>query len=355
VARHTGADARYPGQEVFPMECPVSFKRLSLGALSLGAALALPAPAQAQLGRFIKQKAAEKTADKVVDKGTESVTGRPATVRDAKFDDHVLEITEARFDAALKGLAAERATVDEAVRSQQARDQQRVAQEKAFQAKEAAFKADLAAYEKKQAAYNACIAKADMELASAPGGVDPAKMAAHAQKMENADLDALEKRMQDLQKRFEAARARDDKPTILALQDTLQREMQQVTGMTSKAAMEQGAKSKKLMADREKCGTAPTAPTEPKGLEKDTVDVRSRIDKAVEAASGMKVEQYGIIRERIAAYAVVNGEFKQGNLYAFSKSELEVLKRKVATLPAYQGHKPSESEYWTVTPPAGNY
>lgn len=289
----------------------------------------LPSRADAQFGKLMK-KVAKKAAGQADASATSAAVPAPA------FNGNVLEITDARIGQLLKGLDAERA---ERPKLQQQDAAAQTAYETAlgtYAEQKKAYDRDLAAYQKKFDAYESCTerveAKYEKEAAGDPSPEDQER----ADNARDAELDARAQRLQSLAERLQAANARGDDKAGRALADSLRRESSAAMAIGS-AEQEDARKSRerdqRREADRAKCGDPgkrPVEPTPPSAINHDNGYVA--LKRAGVQASGLSDIQYAILRERVAAYVNVQGDFPVGNKYAFSEDELSVLQHHLREL-----------------------
>ncbi|HET7456230.1 MAG TPA: hypothetical protein VFJ74_01160 [Gemmatimonadaceae bacterium] len=341
-------------------------KLASSAALAAALAIAaLPAPAHAQFGGLLKkakEKAAEKVAEKAVDKAAEKAgvsdttkaaaaaggaasggaTAAPAngggrrTMRrgangaargDAAYaagpaptySANLLEITNERIDQLFKGLDAERAYAVQRAKGADAATKKHDADMSAYEAKHAAYEKKIADINTRMTTYQNCMMS--NQGASSGGMLIASKMQEKLAGMNDAEREKFMARMQDLGQRGDAAEKRGDKKTMLAIMDTVNTLM----GLTEadRRAAAAGAKNHK------DCGQPPAEMTNPSlmpvepqpphesGSAEDAAQAAA--DKAGAKAAGLTVEQYGVLRERIAALVMYNG--RPGPAWGFSENE----------------------------------
>lgn len=298
--------------------------RIALAACLLGAA---PVAADAQLGGFIKKRVADKVADKVL--GEQQ--GSP------KFTSTVLEIDGERLDQLIRGIDAEVAARDAAM--------------KPFRA----YEMERAAWERKQREMVACHERAGEAYNTAAGGLaarsmgtaDPAMMEFQRRMMAlpEKDREALQARMQRTAEAMDRATARGDTLEAARIALAGKADMERTIGMPMPVASMQSRPSQseiakvasgaeKMQADMAKCGTTmPGAPTPPAGYENAQERVRDSIRVAAVGASGLEEAQYATMRERVTAWlAVRSGKAPAG--YAFTKEETAALEARASDLTA---------------------
>jgi len=324
--------------------------RLTLTLAALACAITTaPAHAQGGLLRKMKEKAAaaagqaagEKAGEKAGDKagraaGVNAAGGSSFTPAAPTFDDRVVEITDARVDGMLKALATERTETDKYMQQSAAREKKAAAEKAAYDAKYREYQKASDEYERKVAAHNACTGTA--LTGSAETQATQRKMAANMSTVTEADAKKLQARMEDLSKRGQAARDRGDNKTMMAVTDTIQMLMQQMTGTSTSEMARMGNEAKQNMAAANKCpdpGTAPVEPEAPNSGSGDS-DAQRAIAVAAAKASGLTLDQYAVMRERVAYYVSVNGEFRYSTAYAYSKGELDAMKKRLGELAPYK-------------------
>ncbi len=238
------------------MSAPRPPRPLARPALLLGAALLMPlSAADAQLGRLMKRAAAaaaeaavdEKVGEKVGDRT--GAAGRPA-------DASRLEITPERIDAFVAGMEGPLA----AARAAAAREARR---------RDAEARAE---------AYTACRKKTEAELGAALFDTSPEAMDRAAR---------IGNEMSAMGQRHNAAEQAGDRRQAAVLMDSLA-----ILG----AALEDA----QAPAFAQRCGAKPVAPAEPTPGDRDAM-----LRPAVPA--GMTPVQFGVMRERVAAWLVASG------------------------------------------------
>jgi flagellar motility protein MotE (MotC chaperone) len=268
-------------------------------AAALAALPALPSAAGAQFGalkRAVAGKVADKAADRAVDKaaekgGVELSAPRPAP----KFTDRLIEITPERVDRLLKGLAAERAAMGGLRRDVAAR--------------QAAY----AAYEKKKAEWDACRDRTEA-----------------AQKRDVRSRDA---EIQKVAERMKAAAMANDMKEMMRLQDSLQK------GETGR------------MQQMDTCGAEPRNPGSAPEAHYAEREVATQADSVGASAAGLTIGQYGVMRERAAAFVMTAGKFEgsHNRLWAYTAGELEALRARAADLEAHR-EQLERNESWDIDP-----
>ena len=263
-------------------------------ALAVGCAVAVPATAQAQLGR-ISGAIAKKAGVAPAKPGETVQTGK------VTFDAQVLEITDARVTSFIKGLEAEK----QMAAKLDAQDTEGI--EKRNEATRAAHVRDSDAWQKKDETWQKCAegenAKTEQEMnkvtAGAPDEATVAKIA----------------------ERIKAAQAKGDMA-----------EMQRLADSVGKASMALSNRAQAVSGDGNaavirKCGERPAEPARPTEEPMLTFnDVRAAGLKA----SGFEGAQYAILRERIVPFVVSKGKNSGGLIY--TEDEAKVLANRLADL-----------------------
>jgi hypothetical protein len=298
--------------------------------------------AAVSLAAFVPVASAEAQFDRLKKKMGDAVAERaglktPDGVREddkLEFDDRVLELTSARLDAVVRGLAAEESAVAR-YKQESATIKERAKANKAqHEAEKRAYEQARRDYEAKEKAYTDCQLKAVGKVMSSALGAlgNPAirKLNERVMALPPAEQQALSARMEKIGEQTEAAEARKDAAAVAALRKQAVGEMARATKL-SEAEVEEAMKagqgvSKRTAVDAESatkaCGPQPVEPPEPKDASDPEATLGSMddyVEKAVQKASGMDGSQFGVARERVFAY------LRNANRYAFRKSELETL------------------------------
>jgi hypothetical protein len=294
------------------------------------ACAALPSSADAQFGKLMK-KVGKKVA------GRPDAPASAASVPAPTFTANVLEITDARLGQLLKGLDAERAARP-ALRQQDAAAQAAYeAAQKDYGEKRSAYERDLAAYQRKFDAYDNCTRQVEAKYEKEAAGDESLEEKEQARTATEAAMEGQAQRMQALVDRMQAANARGDEKTARALADSLHA-LAAMTVARGAAGVQEArasdARDQRREADRATCGDPGKPPVEPAPPSEIHSSVSAALERAGVQASGLTATQYAIMRERVAAYVNVNGEFRSGNQYAFSEDELEVLRQHAEELTA---------------------
>ena len=274
--------------------------RSLLFAALVGCALAAPQPAYAQFGK-LGNKIAKKAGVVPAGPNEQVKTGK------VSFDEHVLEITDARVSQLLKGLEAEKQM---AVRVEK---QDTDGIERRNRAKQDAHEKEREAYDRKRETWEKC--------------------AEPEQKKAEAEMDAYGKSldkpaaMEKLQERLKAAQAKGDMAEIRRITDSVSK-----VGMQA-ASKGQNASAEMTSAIRTKCGEPPAEPAD--AAEPEPMLTFNDIRIAGVKASGMTDRQYAIMRERVHPYVVSKGRTNSGMLY--TDAEAQVLAAHLDQFPPYAG------------------
>ena len=320
------------------------------GVVVLALALVAPSTSDAQIGGLIKKKVGSALGDKA-DKAAPGSQRAEAADQAPTFDDRVLEITAQRVDQLLKGLAAERSTKARLAQDQTAAKKRLEAERSAWQVKQKEYERQMAVYEPKARAHQKCVMDAHgAVLGQAMKQQDP-EVASLTQKigsLSESERNEFEERMEALEEPYQAAEQRGDKAAMAKIEDEGAQIIARYTGMTAAEAKRvllkmraQGdAAGQQLEAAAKKCGPEPKAPADPGPEPSDAGPSESSIGEAGVKASGLTDEQYAVLRERVAAYVLVDGNVPSG--YVFSPGERDVLKRRLAELKAYRAELKGE-------------
>ena len=274
--------------------------RSLLVAALLGCALMAPEPAHAQFGKL---------GNKIAKKAGVAPAGPNERVQTGKvsFDEHVLEITDARVTQFVQGLEAESRV------AAQLDKQDTEGIEKRNRASQEAHQKLEDDYDRKRQTWEQCAEPEEKRVNK--------EMASYGKSLD--DPAAMEK----LQTRMKAAQAKGDLAEIRRLSDSV-----------SKVAM--GAASKGQNANAElqatiakKCGAPPVEPADAPAPEPMLTfqDVRNAGLKA----SGFTDRQYAILRERILPFIVSKGKTNSGMIY--TDAEAQVLAARLGDLSPYAG------------------
>ena len=274
--------------------------RSLLFAALVGCALAAPQPAYAQFGK-LGNKIAKKAG--VVPAGPNEQV-KTGTV---SFDEHVLEITDARVSQLLKGLEAEKQM---AVRVEK---QDTDGIERRNRAKQEAHEKEREAYDRKRETWEKC---AEPEQKKAES-----EMQSYSKSLDNTAA------MEKLEERIKAAQARGDMAEIRRITDSVSRIGTQAAGKI------QNSSNEMTSAIRTKCGEPPVEPAD--AAEPEPMLTFNDIRVAGIEASGMTDRQYAIMRERVHPYVVSKGKTNSGMLY--TDAEAQVLAARLGDLSPYAG------------------
>ena len=215
--------------------------------------------------------------------------------RQPTYDDRVLEITDARVTALLRGLEAEK--------------RQRPALTTGYR-------------------QNADARAADAVARRGAEGRDEQVSTCFQQSPEYRQVfadtgEAGQERMNALATRITALQAKGDFAAIQAITDS-------VTRVTSK-------RDSLLTAARRKCDAIPAAkvPTGPPPAEP-SKPLADSLQVIGAGAAGMSADQYAVMRERVLAYLSTDEADLRSSMYAFGGGELSVLRARKNDLQRYQ-------------------
>jgi hypothetical protein len=269
-----------------------------------------------------------------------------------RFTDDVLEITPDRVAALIRGLEAE-AAARPAVEQEHAAQLARYnAASEAFPARIEAYQRDLAAWRDRVDAYDRCEkelhARWEKEEEADPDVAAMKQMGARLE--EPANKAKLEARMNELRERVQAAQARGDQRTLMAIADTLQREMAAMTGgagagtaMVQRAQQRNDARVAELA---QRCGAdpeneRPRSPASPNDLL--PKDAAQQLEAAGARGAGLTARQYAVLKERVGAWLAIRAHGRGAGLgYAFAPGEQAAL---TSAGPALVGHQ-TELSNW---------
>jgi hypothetical protein len=222
-------------------------------------------------------------------------------MRTPTFDERVLEITDPRLTSLLRGLAAEKSSIDRLKRLQKQ-------QQDAEAAAEVRNRQDTRTDAQKQAAADAAGRRATQCYQNTPIYKD-----VHGADREQRTMDAAMKAAQS-----------GDATVMKAFSDSVQR-----------AAMAQDSLLKRAALG---CGLDQYGePLPPAGSQSiPQVYVRDSLLTAGTRASGMEWEQYVVMRERAIAFAGSSAQELRNSSWAFTSNELHVLEGKRSELARYQ-------------------
>ena len=307
-------------------------------AAALAAILALtPAPASAQLGGFIKKRAADAVADKVL--------GQQGNSREPKFSSTVLEINGERLDQLLRGVDAEVAAYESVMRPFRA-------YEDAVAARNAALAEQGRCQEQATAEYNRMATGIASRVAPGAAAGPTPEMQRFYEKMAalpEAERDALMKRAEKFADQMSAANDRGDTPTAMRIAAEAKADMERTVGapMPTPTASGGGARiseaesnrmeavSKKMEQDVARCAAMriPPEPERPEGYGQSIDGMRDTVRAAALTASGLTAAQYAVMRERAAVWIAIQGG-KPAEQYKFTSGEEDALKARMSDLRA---------------------
>jgi hypothetical protein len=237
-----------------------------------------------------------------------------ATPRTPTFNERVLEITDARVDLLLKGYAAEAAAL-------KASERELAAARVVYEEENRKHPARLREYEKNHEAWKTC-----QERVVKPAEARAKADAQRAQdEVTGGDEQAFERKMEDVQKRIQAAQAAGNMEEVMRLADSLQKHV----GMKSAATVSQS--SAELQEAGRTCGAEPKRPDPPVPPSAN----QANLDQAGADAAGLSAEQYAILKERTQAAIDEDGRMLvSSSSWAFSGDELAVLEKRAGELHA---------------------
>ncbi|HXE58411.1 MAG TPA: hypothetical protein VNK43_10465 [Gemmatimonadales bacterium] len=272
--------------------------RVRQAALLALAALALVSPVEAQLRPKLPR-----VGNPLGGKKSETRARTPT------FNDRVLEITDARVDGLLGGLAAEVAAFDDAeARHAKARS--------AYEAENKAYAGQLAAYQKRKKEWDACY---DREVRPVEERGKQDIEATHAA-ITGGDQAAFEKEMERVRARIVAAQQKGDMQEVMRLADSVQK----AVGMRSGNAAQRASSA--VQAAAATCGPEPEEPKPPVPPSYPAVDLEAVGAKA----AGLTAEQYAILKERVRYAVDEEGGVRAdpSSMWAFGAAELDVLEKR---------------------------
>lgn len=312
-----------------------------LGALALGALVARPAEAQFGKLKDLGKAAARGAIERKTEQQAEQVAGeRSRAASDAAgvssaggggaptFTDDVLEITEARMAALLRGMDAEVAARPAAERRFTAAQANRAEAERTYPAREAEYQRRRAAWEKARERQEACEApvRARYEKAAEQ---ESKRSEALGERMEDEMSDAKQARLEALAERMKAAEKRGDQAAVRALADSVQREMRTFVAMGQEgmqASKRVEAASDAMKAELARCpnpGPEPKAPESPQHV--GTEQAVAEVEQAAAKASGLTAYQYAVMKERVEAYVAILKRRPNARPRGFTAAELTAL------------------------------
>lgn len=274
-------------------------RQLLLAAL-VGCALMAPEPAHAQFGKL---------GNKIAKKAGVTPAGPNGQVKTGTvpFDEHVLEITDARVSQLVKGLEAEQQMAARVDR------QDTDGIERRNRAKQDAHAKQQDEYDRKRDAWEKC---AEPEQKRAED-----EMGAYGKSLDNPAA------MEKIQARIKAAQAKGDMAEIRRITDSLGK-----AGMQA-ASKGQAASDEMTAAIRKKCGEPPVEP--PDAEKPEPMLTFNDVRIAGVEASGFTDRQYAILRERVLPFIVSKGKTNSGMIY--TDAEAGVLAARLGDLSPYAG------------------
>jgi hypothetical protein len=294
-------------------------------ALAAAALCAAPMRAEAQFGR-LKAKLEDKMADKAVKK---TVGGEEIRASKVSFGGNVVELTETRLAAFVKGLAAQREARPRIAQEAAQADANYAAEQKAYDAKLAQYDRDFAAYTKAHDKWDACREEIDARARAEDEKRRPERERAQ-QEAEGSMDDAREARLQAIAAKMQEAQQRGDTKTMMAYRDSMQAELSGVMAAGQKSqrmAVEEEKRGKAWEAEfKAKCGAEPKAPTSPTPPQS-SADIRAKLDSILVRGAGgaIDVGEAAIMRERIVGWQSARKNGTGAGSYVYTKEELAAL------------------------------
>jgi hypothetical protein len=245
-------------------------------------------------------------------KAPTAAQGAPAPT----FNDRVVEITDERAGGLLAGFRAELAALD-------ASEKKRASARAAYEEENKRHAARLKEYEGKKRAWQDC------QDANVKPAQDKAEKKAKkaGEDVTGGDQEAFDRRMEELSKRMEAAQAKGDMATMMAITDSISKS----AGVAS--SMEAGQAGTELQAASEKCGPEPVAPEPPSPPSDAGPNLEEEGSTAANQGlpSGGKItpEQYAIMKERVRPTVCGGSEAASGG---FSDTEVAAIKKRKSDL-----------------------
>lgn len=234
-----------------------------------------------------------------VDRATQAATQAVTPARTPEFDERVVEMTDARLAALIRGLRAEQ--------------QQRPALEAGYKKN----RDDRAAFEVTTRRQNARVTTAQDCLVNS-----------REYRAIYGDTAARRKTDERLQK----ARDRGDERAAQAIEDS-------VTGALM-MAMTDPQVAMGLVTAQQRCGASEAvaamsaAPRIP--AEAPRVSLGDSLRIIGTGASGLTDEQYGVMRERVLAFLTTDEEDLRASMYVYSRTEMTALRARKSELQRYQ-------------------
>jgi hypothetical protein len=225
---------------------------------------------------------------------TPSVPVSAPNVRMPTYDDRVLEMTDARLTALMRGLKVAKDERPALERGYKKNADDRAAQEVAIRRTSTAM-----------TRWQECLLSVS--------GIDTA-----AQRR--------------LDQRMQAAEERGDTRTVQRLQDSVMQAAMNEGGKGAMAQME-------AMKPGGKCGPQPAVPTavsQPRAIPEPRIPLGDSLQVMSAAAAGMTAEQFAVMQERVLAYLTTPSHNLGSSMYAYSPNELRVLQAKRSELARYQ-------------------
>jgi hypothetical protein len=251
------------------------------------------------------------------------------------FTDEVLEITEARMAALLRGMDAEVAARPAAERRFAAAQANRAEAERTYPARQAEYERRRWTWKKALERQEACEApvRARYEKTAEQ---ESKRSEALGERMEDEMSDAKQARLESLADRMKAAEKRGDQAAVRAIADSVQREMQTFVAMGQEgmqASKRLEATGEAMKAELARCpnpGPEPKAPESPQHV--GTEQAVAEVEQAAAKASGLTAYQYAVMKERVEAYVAFLKRRPNARPRGFTAGELAALDGARSTL-----------------------
>jgi hypothetical protein len=232
-----------------------------------------------------------------LDRARQSATDAVTPARQPTFDERVIEMTDARLTALVRGLRAEQ--------------QQRPALE--------------AGYKKNaddRAAFQASTRRSNDRITTAQNCLTNSR----EYRAIYGDSAAQRKTAERLQK----ARDRGDERLVQTIEDSVTNAMMNIDPQVAMG----------LVTAQQRCGASEAVAAMPTTPRIPPAEPRIRLGDSLRiigtGASGMTDEQYGVMRERVLAFLTTDEDDLRASMYVFSSKEMTALKAKRAELQRYQ-------------------
>jgi hypothetical protein len=262
----------------------------------------------------------------------------PMRARNVAFTDDVIEITEQRIAQLLRGLDAETAARPQVEKAFLAKVAQAEASDRTFAAREASWKKEYAGWERRRDDHDRCTKAVEAKYTPEAErlGAESEAAGKRMEKAANATFtEERTKQLKEMAERAQAANKRGDQATAMAIGDSLRVAMQQVMQIAS-MGQDVNARSVALgrasEAELKRCGDPGPAPKSPERAgQPDVEEARRAVKLAGVKAAGIEERQYDVLRERVEAYARMNGRGRAPGA-GFTAGELQALAKALDTL-----------------------